>query len=267
MLPSHDGRIRRRAGLSPALKCLRNHAGSAEEGLSSLLVLITFFASNVSYAQEEACLDYASDPSQLVHLEAQATRGALHKPDIDCLEASYTEASEMTVKDKISRVLLVNAYAYDTEVWADLVQRHLDEVDRSDPNIAFLYAYFLHNRGVGSAEEVIQWTQVGLERKHDWTGEVYVSRVYSLMKLRAIAAGMVWEDAEKTYSAGGGKDKELQAAMEKQRNRTKTFAREWLDFATVAGRDVEEPRELCISAASERACSIDTAPGDDAPSP
>ena len=226
----------------------------------SWLPFLVFSWMSPAFAEGTECVDYGESPDQLVHLESQATRGALGKADLDCLEKSYASVKEMTTKDKISRVLLVNAYAFDTRVWADLVHRHLDEVDQSDPNIAFLYSYYLHNRGVGSAEDVIHWTEVGLERKHDWTGEIYVSRVYSLLKLRAVAASMVWDEVEKKYAAAGGENgsqQDLQDEIKTQRNRTKTFAREWLDFAKAAGRDTTEALELCISAASETACSVD----------
>lgn len=202
------------------------------------------------------CVDYATDPKQLVHLEAQATRGALPEAEIECLETSYSAAPEQTTKDKISRVLLVNAYAYDTSLWAKLVQRHLDEVDRSDPNIAFLYSYYLHNNGVASAEEVIQWTEVGLERRQEWTGDVYVHRTNSLMKLRATASAMIWTDLEEKV-VKDPRDDELREELDEQRNRTKTFAREWLDFAKSANVEHGEAQELCIAAGSAKACNVE----------
>jgi hypothetical protein len=233
---------------------LRDHAEAY------LLIPLVFGLLTVAHAEDVPtvepageCLDYCADPSQLVHFEAQATRGAMPKSDIDCLETRYAACETMTTKDKISRVLLVNAYALDSKLWATLVQRHLDEVDRSDPNIAFLYSYYLHNNGAASAEEVIQWTNVGLERKQEWTGNTYVSRVYSLMKLRATAAGMIWGELEKAMVKSPD-DGELRAKLESQRNRTKTFSREWLDFARVSGEDTAEAEELCLSAGSAKAC-------------
>ena len=211
--------------------------------------------------EEGACVDYATDPGQLVDLEPQATKGALDEGALECLEEAYTQAAEQTTKDKISRVLLVNAYALDTRVWLKLVQRHLDEVDRSDPDIAFLYAYHLHNNGTASAEEVIRWTEVGLERKQDWTGDIFVMRVYSLMKLRATAAASVWRSAEQQYAESG--EPALKSEVETQRNRTKTFAREWLDFAKVAQQDTEEALGLCVSAGSKKACLVDASDSED----
>ena len=81
-------------------------------GALSIILSLTTSA----FADEWTCTDYATTPDELVHLETQATRGALLRRDLDCLETGYRKASVMTTKDKISRVLLVNAYARDTEL-------------------------------------------------------------------------------------------------------------------------------------------------------
>lgn len=200
-----------------------------------------------------ACPDYATDPSQLTSLEAAATIGALDTAQRDCLEKRYAESKVQTTKDKISRVLLVNAYAYSTKTWAQLVRRHLDEVDRSDPDIAYLYAFYLYNTDKKNAEEVIRWTEVALERRDIWSGDVYVGRVYGLYKLRAIAANTLWSDAEDRAARG-----EPGMQVDKLRNDVKVYAREWLDFAKVAGRDIAESSQLCLSAATRAlACGLE----------
>ncbi|MCA9571108.1 MAG: hypothetical protein KC656_24885 [Myxococcales bacterium] len=203
------------------------------------------------------CIDYAADPGALVSLEPYATKGALDDGQKQCLEAGYSAADTQTTKDKISRVLMVNAYAYNTKIWAELVARHLDEVDRSDPDIAYLYAFYLYNNDKADAEEVVRWTEVALERRDTWTGDVYVSRVYGLMRLRAVAANAVWELTEKER-AESGSSPEVLDRIEKQRNRVKTFSREWVDFAKVSGRSVKEPLALCLSAANlAKACGVE----------
>lgn len=200
-----------------------------------------------------ACTDYNADLTQLPLLEPAATKGALTEPEKECLELSYAAAKAQTVKDKISRVLLVNAYAYSTKYWAQLVRRHLDEVDRSDPDIAYLYAFYLFNNDRKNAEEVIKWTEVALERRDVWSGDVYVGRVYGLYKLRALAANAVWSDAEDESAHGKGA-----AGVDAMRNQVKVYAREWLDFAKVAGRDTKESADLCLSAATRAiACGLD----------
>lgn len=219
-----------------------------------LSVVAAAFVASTAHAE---CADYAGEPARLVELEPYATKGALDDAQKECLEKSYTAAEQQTTKDKISRVLLVNAYAYNTKHWARLVARHLEEVDRSDPDIAYLYAFYLYNNNKADAEEVIQWTQVALERKDTWTGDVYVSRVYGLMRLRAVAANALWELKEEERRTNGSSP-ELLEAIEQVRNRTKSFAREWVDFAKVSGRSVEEPLNLCLSAATQaKACGVD----------
>jgi hypothetical protein len=222
--------------------------------MTRLLCIAALFAAPAAWAE---CVDYAADPGQLVQLEKFATLGALDDAQKACLEESYAAADTQTTKDKISRVLMVNAYAYNTKIWAELVTRHLDEVDRSDPDIAYLYAFYLYNNDKADADEVVRWTEVALERRDTWTGDVYVSRVYGLMRLRAVAANAVWELAEKERADSGSSD-EVLARIEKVRNRTKTYAREWVDFARVSGRSVKEPLALCLSAANAaRACGVD----------
>ena len=146
---------------------------------------------------------------------------------------------------------MVNGYAFSTEEWADLVRRHLDEVDRSDPDIAYLYAYHLFNTDPdNSAEEVIQWTELALERKDTWKGDVFVSRVYGLMRLRSFASSHVWKRAEEDLVAGSGAHEEV----DRLRNQAKTFAREWVDMARGAGRSPQEAFDLCVTMASAQAC-------------
>ncbi len=192
-----------------------------------------------------ACPDFAHDPGLLRELEPAATKGALTEEQRGCLEQGYAAATDQTVKNKISRVQLVDAYAYDTDTWADLVRRHLDEVDRSDPDMAYLYAFWLFNTDRANAAEAVRGTEVALERKSVWEGSVFVSRVYGLMKLRALAASQRWKEAEEKVASGQGSQD-----VEALRTDVKVYAREWLDFAKVSGRDPSESRALCLSAAN-----------------
>lgn len=199
---------------------------------------------------EYTCPDYASDPAQLRGLEKHASRGALTDEEKDCLEQNFDKADSQTVKDKISRVLMVNGYAYSTDYWADLVERHLEEVDRSDPDIAYLYAYHVYNNDPSDIEEVVQWTEVALERKDAWKGDVYVSRVYGLMRLRAFATADVWKAAEEELAKGNQTEEEVELL----RNEAKTYAREWVDMARSSGRDPQDAFDLCLTMASAQAC-------------
>lgn len=220
-----------------------------------MLALLLHLVAEPSLAQAMPadCPDYASDPGLLAALEPHASRGALEDAEKACLDARYAAATVQTTKDKISRVMMVNAYAYDTREWSRLVQRHLDEVDRSDPDIAYLYAYHLYNTDPGRAEEAIGWTEVALERKDVWKGKVFVSRVYGLMRLRAIAAADQWKHAEEALVRGVGTADEV----DRLRNEAKTFAREWVDMARGAGRSPQDAFDLCITMASAQACGLE----------
>ncbi len=215
-------------------------------------VVAALFAAAPALAFE--CPDYNAELDRLKDLESGATKGALVKDEIDCLEKAYAAAEQQTSKNKISRVLLVNAYAYSTKEWARLMERHLAEVDQSDPDLAYLWAIYKYNNGADvHAEEVVKWTETALERRDVWTGNVYVSRVYGLMKLRTLASNVVWQALEARFAAG---DDSLD--VETPRNQVKTYAREWVDFAKVSGRNPAEALELCLSAATQaKACGVE----------
>lgn len=197
----------------------------------------------------EPCADYNADPGRLIELEQLSARGALTPEQVTCLEASYKVAKVQTTKAKISRVEIVNAYATDTTEWAKLVQRHLDEVDRSDPDIAFLYGFYLYNRPTPNYPDVIRWIDVALERRDAWTGEMYVGRVYKLHRIRTLARFQQWQ-------SGAAASKTSTPEVDELRNQVKTSAREWIDFARSAGKDTKEAEEICINAATAQACGL-----------
>lgn len=213
--------------------------------ITGLLGLTTAFGATFP----EPCVDYNAEPTRLVELEQVSARGALTSEQVDCLESAYKVAKVQTTKAKISRVTIVNAYATDTAQWAKLVQRHLDEVDRSDPDIAFLYGFYLYNRPQPNYPEVIKWIEVALERRDAWTGETYVGRVYKLHRIRTLARFQQWQQV-------AAASKTTTPEAEELRNLTKTFAREWMDFARSASKDTKEAEQICLNAASAQACGL-----------
>jgi len=200
---------------------------------------------DVAVEEDASCDD-------LVTLEPAALMGTLSVGQRDCLEARITSASRQTEKDKVSRVLLMDAEARgDKKGWARLIKRHLEDIDRSDPDLCFKYSIYLSRRGVGRAHGVIRWADYALENKSQWQGSTYVSRVYALMKLKAEAANRVWTAAEEAYVADRTKENEDKAR--KYRNLTKVYAREWLDYARASGQEVKNALALCVSAAGNKA--------------
>src|SRR5690606_26170961 len=138
--------------------------------------------------------------------------------------------------DKISRVLMVNAFAKgDKATWERLVKRHLDEIDQSDPELCYKYAVHLSKSGPSRANGVIRWANTALDNRTVWQGDTYTSRVYTLYKLRAAAAQQLWQSAEKAHASEPTDATRKKA--EDYRSQTKVLAREWYEYAKVAGKD------------------------------
>ncbi len=78
----------------------------------------------------------------LLNLEPSAMMGLLNDAQILCLDSSLRVAERQTVKDKISRVLLVDAWQKgDRHRWEGVARRHLEVIDRSDADLAYQFAY------------------------------------------------------------------------------------------------------------------------------
>ena len=186
----------------------------------------------------------------LVKMEPAAMLGKLVEPEIRCLEWGLTEAVKQTHKDKISRVLMNDAWAKgDTHRWESIVARHLDMVDRSDPDLVYKFSKHLSKQGAPRAEETIRWAEVALENRAHWSGDTHVNRVYALFKIRTFAAHQLWEHYETKYVENPGEEGLLDRKDE-QRNALKTMAREWLEYARSSGRDQTLAMQLCVSAAA-----------------
>jgi len=184
----------------------------------------------------------------LVALEPNAMMGKLTDGQIRCLEDALHDAEKQTVKDKISRVLMSDAWAKgDAHRWESIVRRHLNEIDRSDPDLCYKFAKYLADKGPEYSDECTHWADVALENRHSWTGDTYISRVNSLYKIRAVAATDKWNYLEEKYVREPSDD--LAAQKDLARNTAKTLAREWLEYATSSGKDPTMAEQLCISAA------------------
>lgn len=190
----------------------------------------------------------------LVALEPAALMGRMLPGQVKCLEGRLSSAELQTEKDKISRVLMQNAEAAGNKSeWERLIKRHLEDIDRSDPNLCFKYALHLSRGGVGRAWGVIKWADYALENKQQWTGSTYKARVNALYQLRAEAAVKLWEDANAKMLAASGDDRsKLEADEVKLRGMAKDYSREWLDYARAAGEDIKKPMALCVSTAGSK---------------
>lgn len=181
-------------------------------------------------------------------LEGGALLGQLTDAQIRCLDDAFKVAERQTAKDKISRVLLNDAWAKgDEHRWEGIARRHLEEIDRSDPDMCYKFAFYLAERGPEKMDEAMKWADVALENKSIWEGDLHVKRVYALHKIKTQAAQKKWTWLEEQYSRTPTEEGQLAAA--EARNLTKTLAREWVEYARQSGKDQTLPLQMCISAA------------------
>lgn len=191
------------------------------------------------------------DCSDLVKLETVAILGKLDPTQTSCLEQNLDASTRQTRKSKISRMLMVNAFSGgETQEWETLMKRHLQEIEQSDPDLCYKYSLHLSKKGVGSQFEVIKWANVALENRTVWTGNTYTQRVYSLFKIRAAASQKLWQNRENKHAASPTEETNQKA--KDARNQTKEYAREWYEYAKVAGKDVTTALNLCMMAAGTK---------------
>ncbi len=199
-----------------------------------------------------ATVQASGDCSDLVSLEPASMMGSLSTAQTKCLEGRLTTESLQTTKAKISLVLINNAEGKgDKTEWERLVKRHLEDIDRSDPDLCYKYSLQLSRGGAGRATGVIRWADYSLENKAKWTGNTYKSRVYALERLKTEAANKLWQDAEATYTTEHTDENEAKST--KYRGMTKDYAREWLDYAKASTQDTKAAMEYCVSAAGTTA--------------
>ena len=185
----------------------------------------------------------------LIALEPAALMGTLSEEEVICLEESLADSERQTFKKKVSLLLMSDAWAKDDRHrWASVAHRHLQDIDRSDPDLCYKYSRHLAREGVEHAPDAIRWADVALENRTRFPpGETTVARVYGLLKLKAIVSAQYWELKESQYSEESSA--ELDDAREDARNDAKTFAREWLEYARDSGRDDTVAYQLCVTAA------------------
>lgn len=195
--------------------------------------------------------------SALPEMEQAALTGALTEEQTTCLETRLAGEKLQTMRDRISRLLMVNADARgDSDEWLSLAQRHLEDIDRSDPDLCFKYALVLSRGDVADGAEAIKWSDYALENKHVWDGPLYTSRVFNIYRLKAEIATRMWHDAEALFLEE--RKDENEEAADQLRGVAKNFAREWLDYARASGQPIDRPLDMCLSASGNAAaCPVD----------
>lgn len=218
-----------------------------------LLVMMIVSLATSAHAEEE-CIDFSEHVVALKPLESKALSGGLDEATITCLELAYLNAESQTDKGKISRVLMANAYVTNTEEWARLVKRHLDEVEQSDPDISYLYANHLYNRRNPDYRGAVRYADLAFERRADnWEGDTFTNRSHHLHRLRTYARMKLWEDAEQRALSG---DEDARETAMDLRTQAHSSARDWLDFDRVSRSRWIQAAEACVSTGNEQACGL-----------
>ena len=188
-------------------------------------------------------------------MEPMAMMGRLSDGEVNCLDDKLRNDKRQTGRDKISRLLMHDAWAKkDKHRWEALVRRHLNDIDRSDPDLVYKFAQHLAKGNPDKAAECMKWIDVALERRQHWSGELHTRRVNNLRKLKAYSGVKKWQWLEEEYARKPTEERRDKAS--KARNEAKTFAREWLEYAKEADKDMTQALQLCISAAgSETFCT------------
>ncbi|MFK7928233.1 MAG: hypothetical protein AB8H79_08585 [Myxococcota bacterium] len=197
-------------------------------------------------------VNFDAECGNLRKLEPKAMMGKLSDAEIRCLDGTLREGDKQTYRDKISRVLMADAFAkQNDDRWETIVRRHLNDIDRSDPDLCYKFATFMLKRvprkGPDAADEVMKWSDVALENKQQWTGDTYVKRVSMLYRVKATAAFKKWEFLENKFNESPSD--ELSKGKEEARNEAKNLAREWLAYSKDAGLDMSKADAMCQSAA------------------
>lgn len=189
--------------------------------------------------------------ANLTQFETNAMMGTLNVGSRQCLDTRASDKSEpVTVRARASILLITDAQTRgDAKEWERLVKRHLQNIEKSQPDMCLSYAGYLFNKGPSRARQVIKWAEVALTNKHLWSGDARVTKVNSLYQLRAFAANSLWELNEQKLVKE--RTTENQDAVDQWRGQTKNFSREWLDFARAAGSDTSSALQLCVSAAGD----------------
>lgn len=245
-------------------------AAAAREPIPETWSGVSFDDDVSSLSDEVQVADPTTECSNLLRLEPAAMMGQLTDAQITCLDRALRLSPRQTDKDHISRVLMADAWAKkDMHRWEGAVRRHLEEIDRSDPDMAYVFSLHLAKGGVPEAFEAIRYAEVALDNKSAWGPEEHAEKVSKLLKARAKCAEKLWLYYENRLLTD--KNPENTSQAERWRAQTKSMAREWLQWAHNAGEDVEAAFHMCVSAAGTmNYCQIgfgDDEEGTDAPAP
>lgn len=178
-------------------------------------------------------------------VEGAAIVGQLTAIQRGCMELALPKADPAS-RDRLSLALIANAMAQgDTESWADLVVRHLTEIDATNPSLSYRLA--MHRYEQGDALAAYRYSDQALANRAQFTLDVYADKTYAAHKLRTAAAQAMWKAVEAERAAGRADADDARRAKE----RTGLAARAWLGFANESGKDGRAATTLCRMADTE----------------
>ena len=195
----------------------------------------------------------ASECSNFEEVEDTAMLGMLETAQKECLENKIKSAEDRATKQKISKILIMNAQqSKDYAQWEQYVHRHLKKFDQSDANMCMGFSIFMFKKK--RYGDSILWAEKSLEHRQNLSsGSDFKKKVYNLHKIRTMAANSLWKTAEANRASRTEDDLRNQKITQSQK-RTKTFARAWLDYAKESGQSTSLPLQICVSAADAAYC-------------
>ena len=173
--------------------------------------------------------------AELAPLEPLAVAGQLDEAQLECL-SSRLDTLELPLSEQIeiSRLQMVHLWSLgDRARWEQVVRHHLDQIDDSDPDLAYKLALYLSKGGPGATEEVLRYSQLALDHRAAWTGGRSVEGLDRLYRLRARASMSAWQAAAD------------EVTRERWRARALACAREWSEHARTLGRERSEAQQMC----------------------
>ncbi len=172
-------------------------------------------------------------------VEDPAARGQLTAMQRGCIELALPKV-DPAARDRLSLALIANALAQgDTETWADLVVRHLSEIDATNPSLSYRLALYRYEQG--DANGAYRYADQALANRAQWSLEDYANKTYAAHKLKSAAAQALWQAVEKQRADGKADTLDAQRAKE----RTGLSARAWHAYAREAGLDAMPAATLC----------------------
>lgn len=181
-------------------------------------------------------------------LEMAAMVGGFSNGQIRCLNDKLARSSKQTEKIVISKLLMNDVYSKgDHSKFMQLLSSHLQNIDKSDPELVYKYVAQLQKKGTSRAKGVVRWAGVALENKTRWSGATYKKRVNKLLTWKTVARSQLFKKAADETIAKG--TPEAAAQEESAKNSFKTAAREWYEYTKHANLDGSRALQACIAAA------------------